>query len=141
MNNVDEIIKKLEMIPHPEGGHYQESYRNNYISLIYYLLKRGEKSHWHKLKKNEILHFYNGDPLKVFMSNDGVTVKEITLNREVKNGHFLHYVVKAGTWFCMESKGEYSLIGCAVAPPFDFKDFELAPKDWVPGKNNLILRF
>ena len=134
MNSVDEIIKKLEMIPHPEGGHYKESYRNNYISLIYYLLKRGEKSHWHKLKKNEILHFYNGDPLKVFMSNDGVTVKEITLNREVKNGHFLHYVVKAGTWFCMESKGEYSLIGCAVAPPFDFKDFELAPKDWGPGK-------
>ena len=141
MNNVDEIIKKLEMIPHPEGGHYKESYRNNYISLIYYLLKKGGESHWHKLKKNEILHFYNGDPLKVFMSNDGVTVKEITLNREVKNGHFLHYVVKAGTWFCMESKGEYSLIGCAVAPPFDFKDFELAPKDWVPGKNNLILRF
>ena len=51
MNNVDEIIKKLEMIPHPEGGHYKESYRNNYISLIYYLLKKGGKSHWHKLKK------------------------------------------------------------------------------------------
>jgi predicted cupin superfamily sugar epimerase len=68
------------------------------------------------------------------MSNDEVTVKEITLDREVKNGHFLHYVVKAGIWFYMESKGEYSLIGCAVAPPFDFKDFELAPKDWSPGK-------
>jgi len=134
MNIVDEIIKKLEMIPHPEGGHYKESYRNNYISLIYYILKRGEKSHWHKLKKNEILHFYNGDPLKVFMSDDGVTVKEVTLSKVVKSGHFLHYVVKAGIWFCMESKGEYSLIGCAVAPPFDFEDFELAPKDWSPVK-------
>ena len=68
------------------------------------------------------------------MSNDEVTVKEITLGEEVTSGHFLHYVVKAETWFCMESKGEYSLIGCTVAPPFDYKDFELAPKGWYPGK-------
>ena len=134
MNDSDKLIEQLEMNPHPEGGHYKESYRNNNISLIYYILKRGEKSHWHKLKKNEILHFYNGDPLEVFMSDDEITIKEITLSKEVKNDHFLHYVVKAGTWFCMESKGEYSLIGCTVAPPFDYKDFELAPKGWYPGK-------
>ena len=134
MNDSDKLIEQLEMNPHPEGGHYKESYRNNNISLIYYILKRGEKSHWHKLKKNEILHFYNGDPLEVFMSDDEITIKEITLSKEVKNDHFLHYVVKAGTWFCMESKGEYSLIGCTVAPPFDYKDFELAPKGWCPGK-------
>ena len=134
MNDRDEIIEKLKMIPHPEGGYFKESYRNENISLIYYLLKKNEKSHWHRLTKNEILHFYNGDPLKIFMSNDEVTVKEITLNKEVKSGHFLHYVVKAGTWFCMKSKGEYSLIGCAVSPPFDYKDFELAPKNWSPGK-------
>ena len=134
MDYSDKLIEQLEMNPHPEGGHYKESYRNNNISLIYYILKRGEKSHWHKLKKNEILHFYNGDPLEVFMSNDEITIKEITLSKEIKSGHFLHYVVKAGTWFCMESKGEYSLIGCTVAPPFDYKDFELAPKGWCPGK-------
>ena len=135
MDDSDKLIEQLEMNPHPEGGHYKESYRNNYISLIYYLLKRGEKSHWHKLKKNEILHFYNGDPLKVFMSDDGVTVKEMTLGEEVTSGHFLHYVVKAETWFCMESKGEYSLIGCTVSPPFDYNDFELAPKKWKPKKS------
>jgi len=134
MDDSDKLIEQLEMNPHPEGGHYKESYRNNNISLIYYILKRGEKSHWHKLKKNEILHFYNGDPLEVFISNDEITIKEITLSKEIKSGHFLHYVVKAGTWFCMESKGEYSLIGCTVAPPFDYKDFELAPKGWCPGK-------
>ena len=134
MDDSDKLIEQLEMNPHPEGGHYKESYRNNNISLIYYILKRGEKSHWHRLKKNEILHFQNGSPLKIFMSNDEITVKEITLGKEVKSGHFLHYVVKAGTWFCMESKGEYSLIGCTVAPPFDYKDFELAPKGWYPGK-------
>ena len=136
MNNSDEIIKKLEMIPHPEGGHYKETYRNDNIRLIFYLLKRGEKYHWHRLTKNEILHFYSGDPLKVLMSKDGVTVKEITLDKEIKNGHFWHCVVKAGTWFYMESKGEYSLIGCTVSPPFDYKDFELASPEWNPKNFN-----
>ena len=131
MNNSDEIIKKLQMIPHPEGGYFKESYRNENISLIYYLLKKNEKSHWHRLTKNEILHFYNGDPLKLLISKDGKNIEEIILNN--KNNIF-HYIVKAGTWFSMESQGEYSLIGCAVAPPFDYDDFELAPKDWKPEK-------
>ena len=136
MSNSDEIIEKLEMIPHPEGGHYKETYRNNNISLIYYLLKKGEKSHWHRLKKNEIIHFYSGDPLKVFMSNDEVNVEEITLDKEVNNDHFLHYVIKARTWFYMKSQGEYSLIGCTVSPPFDYKDFELAAPEWNPKNFN-----
>ena len=136
LNNSNEIIKKLEMIPHPEGGHYKETYRNDNFSLIYYLLKNGEKSHWHRLNKNEILHFYSGDPLKVLMSKDGVTVEEITLDKEVNNGHFWHYVIKAGTWFYMKSKGEYSLIGCTVSPPFDYKDFELASPEWNPKNFN-----
>ena len=131
MTNGDEIIKKLQMIPHPEGGYFKESYRNENISLIYYLLKKNEKSHWHRLTKNEILHFYDGDPLKLLISKDGKNIEEIILNN---NNHIFHYVVKAGTWFSMESQGEYSLIGCTVAPPFDYDDFELAPKDWKPEK-------
>ena len=131
MNNDDEIIKKLQMLPHPEGGYFKESFRNENISLIYYLLKKNEKSHWHRLTKNEILHFYNGDPLKLLISKDGKNIEEIILNN--KNNIF-HYIVKAGTWFSMESQGEYSLIGCTVAPPFDYDDFELAPKDWKPEK-------
>ena len=132
MNNGDKIIKKLQMLPHPEGGYFKESYRDNNISLIYYLLKKNEKSHWHRLKKNEILHFYDGDPLIVYLSKNGVTVQEIILdnNKDASS----HFVIKSGTWFSMKSKGNYSLIGCTVAPPFNYDDFELAPKEWEPGK-------
>ena len=122
MNNSDEIIKKLQMTPHPEGGHFKESYRDNNISLIYYLLK-----------KNEILHFYDGDPLTVYSSKNGVTIEKTILNNN-KN-ELSHLVIKNGTWFSMKSKGDYSLIGCTVAPPFDYDDFELAPKEWKPGKS------
>ena len=135
MNDTDEIIKKLQMIPHPEGGHFKESYRDNNVSLIYYLLKKDEKSHWHRLKNNEILHFYNGDPLKLLISRDGKNIEEIILNNKINNDQIFHYIVKAGTWFSMGSQGEYSLIGCTVAPPFDYDDFELAPKNWKPGES------
>ena len=134
MNNSEKLIKKLQMIPHPEGGHFKESYRDKNISLIYYLLKKNEKSHWHRLTKNEILHFYNGDPLKLLISKDGKNIEEIILNNKINNDQIFHYIVKAGTWFSMESQGEYSLIGCTVAPSFDYNDFELAPKNWRPGK-------
>ena len=123
------------MIPHPEGGHFKESYRDKNISLIYYLLKKNEKSHWHRLTKNEILHFYDGDPLKLLISKNGKNIKEIILNYKNNNGQIFHYIVKARTWFSMESQGEYSLIGRTVAPPFDYNDFELAPKKWKPGKS------
>ena len=133
MSNVDKIIKKLQMLPHPEGGHFKESYRDNNISLIYYLLKKNEKSHWHRLKKNEILHFYVGDPLLVYLSKNGINIQKIILdNNENKLSHF---VIKSGTWFSMETKGDYSLIGCTVAPPFDYEDLEIAPKKWKPGKS------
>ena len=132
MNNGDKIIKKLQMLPHPEGGYFKESYRDNNISLIYYLLKKNEKSHWHRLKKDEIIHFYDGDPLIVYLSKNGVTVQKIILDNN-KNASS-HFVIKSGTWFSMKSKGNYSLIGCTVAPPFNYDDFELAPKEWEPGK-------
>ena len=134
MSDSDEIIEKLKMIPHPEGGYFIESYRDANVSLIYYLLTKNEKSHWHRLTKNEILHFYNGDPLKLLISKDGKNIEEIILNNKINNDQIFHYIVKAGTWFSMESQGEYSLIGCTVAPSFDYDDFELAPKNWRPGK-------
>ena len=135
MNASNQIIRQLEMIPHPEGGHYKESYRDNNVSVIYYLLTKEEKSHWHKLKKNEILHFYDGDPLIVSMSNNEINISEIILGRNIKKGHLLHYVVDSEVWFSMKSMGEWSLIGCTVAPAFNYKDFELAPKNWSPSKN------
>ena len=134
MTNPDDLIKKLKLEPHPEGGYFAESFRDEKgnVSLIYYLLKKRDVSHWHKLTKNEILHFYDGDPLLVYLSKNGITVEEIILgNNEDKSTHF---IIKSGTWFSMKTKGNYSLIGCTVAPPFDYGDLELAPKEWEPGK-------
>ena len=79
------------------------------------------------------MHFYDGYPLNVNISIDGKTVITKKLGKNIDNAEFLHLVINSGTWFSMTSEGKYSLIGCTVAPGFDYKDFELAPKDWHPG--------
>ena len=132
MNNSDEIIKKLQMLPHPEGGYFKESFRNENISLIYYLLKKGQRSHWHRLTKNEILHFYKGDPLSVHIYTDTKTTIIKKLGHSIADNENLHLVIHAGSWFSMNSEGNYSLIGCTVSPAFDYADFELAPPNWEP---------
>ena len=136
MNDPEEIIKKLKMTPHPEGGHFVETFRDKEkkISLIYYLLKKNQRSHWHRLKKNEILHFYDGDPLIVCISQDGKETNNIILGKNISNNENMHVIIEAGSWFSMKTKGEYSLIGCTVSPAFEYVDFELAPKEWEPGK-------
>ena len=131
----DNLIKKLNMISHPEGGYYVENFKNNKVSQIYYLLKKSEKSHWHRLTKNEILHFYSGDPLEVFTSSDGVNYEVFSLG----SNHNYIYTVTPNTWFAMRSSGAFSLIGCTVAPSFDFDDFELAPAMWRPEKFKIEL--
>ena len=130
MKHSDKLIKELNMAEHPEGGYFVESFRNKYTSLIYYLLKEGQTSHWHRLTKDEILHFYSGAELALFTSQDAINVKSIRLNNNKK----FHTTVESGTWFSMKTTGDYSLIGCNVSPPFDYKDFELAPKKWRPKK-------
>ena len=136
MNDPDKLIEKLNMSEHSEGGFFSESFRdiNNNISLIYYLLKKDQKSHWHRLTKNEILHFYEGSPLNVHISKDSKTSYTKILGRDIDNNENHHLVIAAGSWFSMTSTGLYSLIGCTVAPGFDYKDFELADKNWEPGK-------
>jgi len=133
MNDAESIINELKLEPHPEGGHFVESFKTKEISIIYYLLKQNEKSHWHRLTKNENLHFYKGDPINIYLSEDGNTFTTITLGEQNQ----FHCTVKANTWFAMKSLGEYTLIGCSVAPAFEYEDFELAPPDWTPGKFNL----
>ena len=135
MIDPEKLIEKLKMIPHPEGGYFAESFRDkkNNVSLIYYLLKKDQTSHWHKLTKNEILHFYKGDPLIVNISKDGKTTYTQILGYNTENKESMHIVIEANSWFSMTSKGEYSLIGCTVAPGFNYSDFELAPKNWEPG--------
>ena len=136
-NKCDKLIDELKLIPHPEGGHFVETFRDskNQISHIYYLLKKGETSHWHKINKNELLVFYDGDPLQVLLSKDRVHTQKIIMGKDINNDHKYHFVVKAETWFSMVPLGQWSLIGCIVVPAFDYKDFELAPLSWYPGKN------
>ena len=132
MNDAEKIIKDLKLEPHPEGGHFVECLRTKDMSIIYYLLKKNEKSHWHRLSKNETLHFYKGDPLAVYLSEDKNNYNSIKIGE--KNN--FHITIKSGTWFAMKSMGEYSLIGCSVAPAFNYDDFELPPKNWKPRKFN-----
>ena len=135
MSEIEKLIHKLCMKPHPEGGYFSESFRDqeNNVSLIYYLLKKGQRSHWHRLTKNEILHFYKGDPLSVHVSKDGKRSYTEILGDNIDSKENMHVIINAGSWFSMVSCGEYSLIGCTVAPGFNYSDFELAPKNWEPG--------
>ena len=135
MTDSQDLIKKLNLIGHAEGGHFSESFRDekNNISLIYYLLQKNEWSHWHRLTKNETLHFYKGDPLIIYVSKDGIDYSSVIIG---ENDNF-HYTVRSQNWFAMKSSGDYSLIGCTVAPGFDYKDFELAPADWKPTNFNI----
>jgi predicted cupin superfamily sugar epimerase len=136
MSIVKSLIEYHKMIPHPEGGHYVEVFKNKDVSHIYFLLEGHEHSHWHRITKNETVHFYSGDPLEIYTSEDGV---DFETNQIGSNNNFI-YSIKKNTWFAMKPKGKYSLIGCTVAPAFEFEDLELAPKDWKPSKFNLSLK-
>ena len=136
MSIVKSLIKYHKMIPHPEGGHYVEVFKNSDVSHIYFLLEGHEHSHWHRITKNETVHFYSGDPLEIYTSKDG---EEFETNQIGSNNNFI-YSIEKNTWFAMKPKGKYSLIGCTVAPAFEFEDLELAPKDWKPSKFYLSLK-
>ena len=136
MSIVKSLIEYHKMIPHPEGGHYVEVFKNKDVSHIYFLLEGHEYSHWHRITKNETVHFYSGDPLEIYTSEDG---EEFETNQIGSNNNFI-FSIKKNTWFAMKPKGKYSLIGCTVAPAFEFEDLELAPKDWKPSKFNLSLK-
>ena len=136
MSIVKSLIEYHKMIPHPEGGHYVEVFKNKDVSHIYFLLQAHEHSHWHRITKNETVHFYSGDPLEIYTSKDG---EEFETNQIGSNNNFI-YSIEKNTWFAMKPKGKYSLIGCTVAPAFEFEDLELAPKDWKPSKFNLSLK-
>ena len=136
MSIVKTLIEYHKMIPHPEGGHYVEIFKNKDVSHIYFLLEGHEHSHWHRITKNETVHFYSGDPLEIYTSEDGV---DFETNQIGSNNNFI-YSIEKNTWFAMKPKGKYSLIGCTVAPAFEFEDLELAPKDWKPSKFNLSLK-
>lgn len=134
-----EIIRRLGMRPHPEGGHYVETYRASstdgtrpVVTAIYFLLQVGEVSHWHRVDAVEIWHWYAGGPLALTVSENGHDAWAVHLGPDLVAGQRPQAVVPAHAWQCAESLGEWTLVGCTVSPGFDFAGFELAPPDWRP---------
>ncbi len=134
------IIDALGMLRHPEGGWYAETFRDaagepgrGASTLIYFLLKAGERSHWHRLLTSvEVWHYYVGAPLKLMVSPDGRAIETMTLGPDIIAGERPQGVIPAGQWQAAESTGDFTLVGCTVAPGFIFDDFELAAPDWAP---------
>ncbi|UGA42756.1 cupin domain-containing protein [Bradyrhizobium quebecense] len=135
-----DIIARLALQPHPEGGHYRETFRDQrcdasgraHSTAIYFLLARGERSHWHRIDAVEMWHYYAGAPLTLKIAQDGEPPRSITLGPDVANGEQPQAIVPAGAWQAAESSGDWTLVGCTVAPGFEFAKFELAPKGWEP---------
>jgi predicted cupin superfamily sugar epimerase len=134
-----DVIAALDLRPHPEGGHYRETFRDSHESggravgtAIYFLLDVGEVSAWHRVDAAEIWHWYAGAPLVISMSPNGHDASAHHLGPEIGRGQRPQIAVPAGHWQTATSLGAWTLVGCTVAPGFDFAGFELAPPDWRP---------
>jgi predicted cupin superfamily sugar epimerase len=134
MTGPDEIVATLGLAPHPEGGWYRETWRDAATTAIHYLLRAGERSGWHRVTGTEIWHFYRGDPLELALSVDGEQVERHVLGPDLAAGERPQLVVPAAVWQSARPLGAWGLVGCTVAPPFEFDDFELAPPGWEPGR-------
>ncbi len=141
------FINHLQLQPHPEGGYFKETYRakenipalalpgrfggeRSFSTSIYYLLRQGERSVFHKIKSDECWHFYEGQTLLIHIIENTGIYQCIKLGKNLANGETFQYVVPANTWFASEPapRSLFSLTGCTVAPGFDFADFEIAGK-------------
>ena len=137
----DEIIATLKLAPHPEGGWFRETWRaaaekgeRASGTAIYYLLKAGERSHWHRVDATEIWHYYAGAPLKLSVSEDGKTARDIILGTDLAKNESPQIALAPYCWQAAQSLGDWTLVGCTVSPGFEFSGFEMAPKDWAPGQ-------
>lgn len=139
MTTAMDIVAALGMQRHPEGGWYAETFRDpeggarGHSTAIYYLLEAGERSHWHRVDAAEVWHWYGGATLELQIATaDSVTIH--ALGPEIMAGERPQVVVPTGAWQAARSRGEWTLVGCTVAPGFDFAGFELAPPEWAPGR-------
>jgi predicted cupin superfamily sugar epimerase len=135
----DRIIAELGMEPHPEGGHYVETWRGPdtedgraVATAIYFLLREGERSHWHRVDASEAWLHHAGAPLRLLVAERGAPVVEHRLGADIAAGQRPQAIVPAGAWQAAEPTGSWSLVSCVVAPGFRFEGFELAPPDWSP---------
>ena len=135
-----DIIRLLDLKPHPEGGHYCQTFRDAAPSgsrpastAIYFLLARGERSHWHRVDAVEVWHHYAGAPLMLSVAaTEAGPVTRLRLGSDLGSGERPQAVVPTGHWQAAESLGDWTLVGCTVAPGFEFAGFELAPAGWAP---------
>ncbi len=147
MTKSEQLIAQLDLDPHPEGGFFKETYRANgeidqtslgegfssnrkYCTGIYFLLTANNFSSFHRIKQDEMWHFYDGSPLLLHIISEDGQYTHQTIGRDVLKGEVPQYVVPAGHWFAAEvvGNGEYCLVGCTVSPGFSFEDFELAQR-------------
>ncbi len=146
MPTKDQLIKIFSLLPHPEGGYYKETYRSaevietsskqfpdqrNYSTAIYFLIEKSNFSALHRIKSDEVWHFYEGDALEVIEIDPNGNLIRTQVGKDISKGQTFQYTVKAGHWFGSRvlKGGEYSFVGCTVSPGFDFKDFEMAKRD------------
>jgi len=135
----DAVIRGLQLEPHPEGGHFRETWRDSppgggrgVGTAILYLLRRGERSHWHRVDATEIWHYHAGAPLALSLSPDGEQATEQILGSDLAAGEMPQLIVPVGVWQAARSLGDWTLVGCTVSPAFEFAGFELAPPGWQP---------
>jgi len=142
MSEADRLIDMLDLKPHPEGGHFRETFRDGgrspagrdagsegraHSTAIYFLLKGGEVSRWHRIDAAEVWHFYRGAPLEITIGKD-----RYVLGNDIDKAQVPQLVVPPGAWQMARSQGDFSLVGCTVAPGFEFEHFEMAPDGFQP---------
>ena len=146
-----DVVRLLDLKPHPEGGHFRETFRDvpppypppqagegregvgrAASTAIYFLLARGERSHWHRVDAVELWHWYAGAPLELEISQNEGRIERVALGNNLASGQRPQAVVPAHAWQAAQTLGDWTLCGCTVAPGFEFKHFELAPQGWVP---------
>ncbi len=138
----EQLIDHLNLARHPEGGWFAETYRHaaaeggrGACTAIYYLLQAGEESAWHRVPDaDELWHWYAGAPLTLdIAAPDGGSTENHTLGPAVLDGQRPQILVPTNAWQSARSQGDWTLVGCTVAPAFDFTGFEMAPDGWSPG--------
>ena len=139
--SAEEIVDLLKMQPHPEGGFYAETFRDDVTdaqgraasTLIYFLLPDGVISRWHKVDAVETWHWYAGAALELSISTDGTSTQVVRLGNDLVGGERPQGIVPREAWQQARSLGEWTLVGCTVVPGFQFEGFEMAPEGWEPG--------
>ena len=143
--SADDVIRELGLQPHPEGGHFRETFRDTRAAgdracstAIYYLLGAGERSHWHRVDADELWFHHAGAPLLLSVAPDATddatsTPVEHVLGTDLAAGQHPHVRVPAHAWQAATSTGDWTLVSCVVVPGFEFGGFELAAPGWSPG--------